>query len=301
MKNLRVIWVAIVCAFLALASCTNDEDVNGEGKVSLSVTDAPIDEAGVTGVFITFTGIEYQIDGGSWQEFEGFDGPQTINLLELQNGESALLGEFNAGAGHYTGLRFQLDAVEQNGAESSNPGCYITFEDADDVPLFVPSGEQTGYKSVGEFTVPVNGFVEVTADFDLRKSVTKAGATGMYILKPTIRVIVNDQAAEINGQVENRVEGSTYVVYAYEDGTYSEEELEDPEEDGTRFPNAVTSTTVDAEGNYVLAFLAPGDYEVIVVEVDEEGNPVVKDQESGITLSSNQSIELDFSLEAIIQ
>ncbi|MDN3668081.1 DUF4382 domain-containing protein [Echinicola jeungdonensis] len=301
MKNLRVMWAAFVLAFLALASCTNDEDANGEGKVSLNVTDAPIDEADVTGVFVTFTSVEYQMDGGSWEVFEEFDGPQTINLLELQNGETAFLGEFNGSAGNYTGLRFHLDAVAKNGSQSSNPGCYITFEDGSEEPLYVPSGEQTGYKAIGDFTVPVNGVVEVTADFDLRKSVTKAGATEMYILKPTIRVIVNDQAGEISGQVENSVEGSTYVVYAYEEGTYSEAEMDEPEGEGNRFPTAVTSTTVDAEGNYKLAFLAPGDYEVIVVEMDEEGNPVVKDQESGITLSSSQSVELDFSLEAIIQ
>jgi hypothetical protein len=38
--------------------------------------------------------------------------------------------------------------------------------------------------------VPVNGTVVVTADFDVRKAVVVAGSS--YILKPTIKLIVND-------------------------------------------------------------------------------------------------------------
>jgi hypothetical protein len=38
--------------------------------------------------------------------------------------------------------------------------------------------------------VPVNGTVVVTADFDVRKAVVLAGSS--YILKPTIKLIVND-------------------------------------------------------------------------------------------------------------
>ena len=282
---------------ISFAACNQDDDMEGKGTVSMQITDAPIDEAGVIGVFVTFTGIEYQLSGGSWEEFTDFEGPLTVNLLELQNGETELMGDFSAYAGNYTGLRFLLDAAVQNQGEVSNPGCYITFEDGSEEPLFVPSGGQTGYKAIGEFAVPVNGTIGVTADFDLRKSVTKAGASGKYLLNPTIRVIVNDQAGDIQGQIENRVEGSTYVVYAYEQGTYSEEEAAEPSEGENRFPNAVTSAAVDAEGNYVLAFLSPGDYEVIVVEVTAEGENVVKEQESGITVTSKVSFELDFSLD----
>ncbi|WP_186755635.1 DUF4382 domain-containing protein [Echinicola salinicaeni] len=297
MKKSLKLFTLLFAVVFGLAACSQDDDMDGEGTVSLSITDAPIDEAGVSAVFVTITGIEYQMSGGSWEAFEEFEGPVTINLLDLQNGASELLGDFNAGAGTYTGLRFLLDAAVQNQNEISNPGCYITFEEAEDQPLFVPSGGQSGYKAIGDFTVPVNGTVGITADFDLRKSVTKAGASGKYLLNPTIRVIVNDQAGEIQGQIENRVEGATYIVYAYEAGTYTEEEAAAPAEGENRFPNAVTSTSVDAEGNYVLAFLAPTEYEIVVVEVTAEGENVVKEQESGVKVSSNTSLELNFSLD----
>jgi hypothetical protein len=85
----------------------------------------------------------------------------------------------------------------------SNPGCYLEFEDGSTENLYVSSGAQTGYKTVGSFTVPINGSVDVTADFDVRKSVVEAGVTGMYLLKPTIRLVVENQAGQIAGSVSN--------------------------------------------------------------------------------------------------
>lgn len=287
-------FMLFAAASIVLMSC--DSETSGDGKFVLNVTDAPIDEENVTGVYITFTGIEYQIDGEGWQTAEGFGDPVTINLLELQNGNTSLLGEFNGGAGNYTGLRFQLDAVDRDGEVPSNPGCYITYEDGSEKPLFVPSGEQTGYKAVGNFTVPVNGTVEVTADFDLRKSVVKAGASGKYILKPTIRVIVNNQSGEIAGTITNTVTDSSYVVYAYEAGTYDESESNDPAEGEARFPNAVSSTSAVENGSYLLAFLAEGDYDVVFTSVDAEGNVTVNGIVEGATVESNSTTQVDFEL-----
>lgn len=282
-----MIVVFISAISFGLLSCSNDENINGEGQIKMNITDAPIDEEGVTGVYITFLGIEYQKEGGPWQTAEEFEGPVTINLLELQNGRTELLGDFTAGAGRYTGVRFKLDAATR-GSTASNPGCYITFEDGTQVPLFVPSGEQTGYKAVGEFTVPVNGTVEITADFDLRKSVTKAGVTGMYLLKPTIRVIVNNEAGDIRGNISNRNAESAYVVYAYEAGSYDESESDDPEGEEVRFPNAISSTGAEDNGDYILAFLAPKSYDLIVAEIDAEGAPTVVQIVTDVTVDSRQ-------------
>jgi hypothetical protein len=48
----------------------------------------------------------------------------------------------------------------------------------------------------------------VTADFDVRKSIVKAGASGKYILKPTIRLVVDNQAGCIKGDVTNAPEAA---------------------------------------------------------------------------------------------
>jgi hypothetical protein len=298
-KSLKSITLFSLLGIIILfSSCDNESRLDGEGSIKLNITDAPIDQEGVTGVFITFTGIEYQSNGESWNLVEDFEGPVTINLLELQNGKTELLGNFNAGAGNYTGLRFLLDAAVMSNSPMGNSGCYITFADGSEVPLFVPSGGQTGYKAIGNFTVPLNGEVEVTADFNLRKSVVDAGNSGMYLLKPTIRIIVNNEAGEIKGTLVNSDPELQYVAYVYAKGTYNENEsLEQPNQDPS-FPNAISNTMVDANNKYTLAHLAPGDYELIVVSIDADGNAqVVLGPSEEVTVESRKSSLFDIVLQ----
>jgi hypothetical protein len=159
----------------------------GTGTLRLYLCDAPLDAENVTGVYITIDEIQYHRDG-QWVACEEFQSPQTYDLLELTEGNSALLGQFTLPAGNYTQIRFVLD-MPKKGSHEANPGCYVEFADNSTEPLFVPSGGETGYKAIGYFEVPVDGAVEVTADFDVRKAVVVAGSS--YILKPTIKLIVN--------------------------------------------------------------------------------------------------------------
>jgi hypothetical protein len=188
MKKL-LLSVAIILAMLAASgvSCGTSEQALGTGTLKLYLSDAPIDAENVTGVYITIIEIQYHLDG-QWITCEQFVGNQTYNLLELTGGNITLLGEFTLPTGNYTQIRFMLDIPEM-GSHKANPGCYIEFADNSTEPLFVPSGGETGYKAVGQFEVPINGTVEVTADFDVREAVVVAGSS--YILKPTIKLIVN--------------------------------------------------------------------------------------------------------------
>lgn len=255
---LSLLLVSVVT--LSSAGCAGEKE--GTGTLRLNLSDAPIDAANVAGVYIKINEIQYNLNG-EWKTFEDFAGPKTYNLLELIGGNFALLGEFELPAGQYTQIRFMLDIPEQDSTPTS-PGCYIKFKDDTTVPLFVPSGGSSGYKAVGAFQVPVNGDVEVTADFDVRKAVVEAGQSGKYILKPTIRLIVNNQAGEIAGSITNDSDYTDIIVYAYEDGTWSNTEADNPSNQESRFPNAVTSGKMDEEGNYMLSLLAPGTYDLVV-------------------------------------
>jgi hypothetical protein len=273
MKRFAIIVIMGLIASFAFNSCNKDTT---KGTLSLSITDAPIDTDGITAVYITILEVQYHTNENSWAVFEDFEGPLKINLLELTRGESSFLGNLEMEAGTYTQLRFMLDAPMMAFGPISNPGCYLEFEDGTTKPLFVPSGYQTGYKAVGEFTVPANGLVSVTADFDVRKSVVKAGASGIYILKPTIRLIVDNQAGQIAGTVLNIPEGRQIGIYVYEENTYNNTEADEPANESTRFPNAITSDMVDENGFYYLAFLAAGTYELIVVStIDGEFEEVL--------------------------
>jgi len=264
---LLVLSLVLACGGPSNDPVNGDPENGGTGTLSLYLTDAPIDADNVVGVYITINEIQYHFEG-EWITFEEFEGPLEFNLLELTGGISVLLGDFDLPAGQYSQIRFMLDIPEQ-GPAPTNPGCYVLFDDETQEPLFVPSGGTSGYKATGSFQVPVNGTVEVTADFDVRKAVTVAGASGRYILKPTIRLVVNDEAGSIGGSITDFSGYTNIAVFAYEDGAWQDSEMDEPAGDENRFPNAVTSCVVDDEGEFILAFLAAGVYDLVVVEMSE--------------------------------
>ena len=250
---------------------------SGTGTMKLSLTDAPIDDTSVTGVHIKINAIEYNPNDEGWVEMTGYDGG-TYNLLELVGGKSELLGELDLEAGTYEQIRFMLDVPDQTQQGAlSNPGSYIAFDDDGDgtvdrkEALFAPSGGQTGYKATAAeaFSVPANGTVDITADFDVRRAVVEAGA--LYVLKPVLRLVVTGEAGSIAGSVSNAT-AEQYTVLAYEDGTYDADE---PTADsgGTRFGNAISSFSLTEAGDYTLAFLAEGTYDLHVARyVDSNGD-----------------------------
>lgn len=292
MKKLVFLTAALVLPFLFVSCSDDDDNATQDGILRLSITDAPIDSHKITAVNITVSEVQYHIKDNEWKSFEEFEGPKEYNLLDLTRGESDMLGQFDLAPGTYTQLRFILDAPEKGQGTPSNPGSSLDFEDGSTQPLFVPSGSNSGYKGTGQFTVPSNGIVSITADFDVRKSVVHAGNSGMYILKPTIRLVVDDQAGSIAGTVTEIPEGNDIVVYAYEEGTFTETESEDPaEEDGVRFPNAISSDMVDEDGYYKLAYLAPGIYDLVIAEnIEGEFSSILGIIENIEVESLNESI-----------
>lgn len=263
----RIVFLITGAIILLFASSCERE--SGQGVLKLSLTDAPVDTSGLSGVYITINEIQAHNTADGWIVLDEFEGPKTINLLDLTRGVTDSLGDFVLEGGYYTQIRFILDAAEKGKAPHSNPGCYMLFEDETAIPLFVPSGSQSGFKATGEFMVPVNDTIRLTADFDVRKSVVKAGNSGMFILKPVIRLVADGEAGSIRGIITNIPDTVQIVVYAYADGTYTEEEDNDPAEGGTRFPKAVSSDIADEEGVYHIAFLAEGTYDLIITTVTD--------------------------------
>lgn len=319
-KFLRIsswMFLSFCCAMLLFGcssggSSSSSSTASSTGTASLSLTDAPIvDASDVEGVFITVSSISYNIND-DWIEAEEFTGPQVFNLLELTDGVTAFLDSTELPAGTVSQIRFMLDAPEDGQQTSGNPGCFIEIdpdgvaddnpEDNEEYPLFVPSGGQSGYKAVGAFDVPANGTVEVVADFDVRKSVVYSGnlqtQNGRYILKPTIRLIVNNQSGDIEGSfTQNSEDGfDSYVVFAYESEAYTTDEA------ANDFPNAVTSGEVFVEDEngvvdaYILPFLAAGEYDLIVAGVNEDGSYTYIETEEGVTVVSEEITIYDISL-----
>jgi len=252
------------------------------GTLSLSITDAPPQlEGNVTGVNIAVIGIKYNYEG-NWITAEDFV-PQTFNLLDLQNGKSLHLGDMILPAGHYQEIRFILAAPTKESEVKSNPDCNITYADGSSVPLFVPSGGQSGYKGKGAFDITADAKIEVTADFDLYKSIVVTGKSTKntkYILKPVIRLVVTELSGMIHGTVVDVADynstSDSLVVYSYKSGvsTAGEEDY--------NFPNAVSAGDVNmSDGNFTLAFLGEGNYTLVTAQYTD-GIGVVVDTEENV-------------------
>ena len=222
------------------------------GTATLNLADAPVDDENVLGVHVAFDAVEYKPAGSQWV-VEELNETRVINLLDLQDGNSTLLvSQTELPTGRINQVRFVINEAET----------FIELKNDGNVSLTVPSGEE---KIVGGFVVPAGGDVNITADFDLRKSLVLHTNGTKYSLKPTIKIVDNSQVGEISGTV-NVDTNNTVIVYAYADETFIE-----GDEIANDFYNAATSSDA-TDGNYTLAWLTAGTYDLVVVEFDTTGD-----------------------------
>ncbi len=284
MKNSKqkISLVAIFVATLMIQSCKKNEDsVNPsntnsgmQGMVNVEITDAPSDDSNVKGTFVTVT--EVRIDG---KKFSGFSGKKTIELSAYQNGNVAALGLGSINTGSYSNISLVLDnATDQNG---NAPGCYTMTTDNMKYNLTGSVSGQTEVVSSKAFEVKENQQTNLVLDFDIRKAVMdeNGSAAGGYRfvstsdLNASTRVLIKTQTGAIKGNCSNYNESnSKLIVYAYKKGTYSTSETKAQSSGNIEFKNAITSCLADGNGNYNLAFLEEGDYELRFATYKNNGN-----------------------------
>lgn len=312
---------AIASACLLLAACGGSgSGSNDAGKLSLSITDAPIYDAQT--VKVNFTGVEVKPESGAALRFNfcealvdpGVNPPivqqgectdsdpsvQTIDLLEQTGGASALLLDgVTVPAGRVNWVRLLLAA--DAGTIKLSTGSY---------PLTVPSGDQTGLKLNRGFIVPADGEARIYIDFDVRKSIVEmhSGMTTSYKLKPTLRLV--EDFGAIAGEVDPGLLPATCLgpsIYVFAGAGATPDDIErDPDDplSSAMIKADITSTT---GFSYRADFLAPGDYTVAFVCADggplgePEDDPDVNDTLSFIppdgkpaTVVDDQTTTVDF-------
>lgn len=292
----RVLYFLMAGLIVLFVACERE---TGKGVLKLSLTDSPVDTTGLKGVYITINEIQVNTTENGWETLDAFEGPKTVNLIELTRGTTEDLGDFVLDEGNYTQIRFILDAPSQGESPRSNPGCYLEYDNQTTIPLLVPSGSQSGFKATGEFVVPINDTIKLTADFDVRKSVVRAGNSGNFILKPTIRVVAQGEAGQIRGHVANIPDSTKIIIYAYADGKYTTTEASDPAEGAVRFPAAVNSDMVDSLGIYHIAYLAQGKYDLVVTSmVNDKFDKVIGIVED-VTVESRKTTDQDIDISTL--
>jgi hypothetical protein len=267
----------------SLAACGTDSSssdqtgntvVSGSGPTfTLRVTDAPID--GAVSVVLRFTEVRLRNTNGNWTTHT-FNTPRSIDMLQLQGTKTAdLLIDKLVDVGNYDEIRLLVD-----GAPMAN---YV-LDAGGMAELKIPSGSSSGLKIKGDFSVLENRPASLVMDLDLRQSVTMAGNSGKYILKPVVRLVSDKDAGHIRGVVDPASLGSmpacsdtnpnTYnAAYVYAGHNVTPDDI-DQNSPQSLAPFATTSIAYDnaimgylyeaaflPAGNYTLAFTCNADTE----------------------------------------
>lgn len=271
-RTLNLMTALLLCGYLA-ACGTDSSSSNQSGNTvasgsgpsfTLRVTDAPIDDA--VSVVIEFIEVRLRDTDGNWTSHP-LNPPRSIDLLQLQGTNTAdlLVGKL-ADVGNYDEIRLLVD-----GAPMAN---YIDLGTSV-VELKIPSGSSSGLKIKGDFTVLDNHNTSLVMDFDLRQSITMAGNSGMYILKPVIRLVNDQEAGHIRDTVDpallssmpacSDTDPNSYnAAYVYAGHNVSPDDIDQGSPQSIA-PFATTSINYDnAIMSYLFeaAFLPAGDYTV---------------------------------------
>ena len=272
--NLLAIAIFLMAAF-TISACKDDEGTpTGNGNATIELTDAPIDNAQVEGVFVTVTDIK--IDGKS---FQGFSGPITLDFLAYQNGKTEVVGIGQLNAKSYNNLTLVLDMEKD--ANGNAPGTYVKTADGAKHRLAASTQKTISVTANEAYTIRENSNTNIVVDFDLRKAIQDAASeSGEYSfvtaakLNNSVRVVAKENAGSIKGTYENNSgSGSAsdkIVVFAYKKGTFNA----DTETSGeVLFENAANSALVSSSsfssGNFTLAFLEEGEYDLYFARYSE--------------------------------
>ncbi|MES2797248.1 MAG: DUF4382 domain-containing protein [Bacteroidota bacterium] len=303
MKNLKLVFIATILTVIGL-SCNKAsdsvspgqmQDPNApKGNVRIGITDAPIDDASVSGAFVTIT--EIRLDGKIYDQFKG---PKTVDLLQLQNGNSLNLGEGLFQAGSFSKLTLVLDYNKDQ--LGSAPGCYVLKTDGAKQALEISGNAKKEIDiSVKKFDISQSGTTDLMIDFDLRKSIKeKSTNTKDYAfvtygeLQSSIRLVNQNTTGMVSGTMSNYSQNTNgqVIVYAYKKGSFNQStEVKGQGESAVTFKNAVTSAMVGASGNFMISFLEEGDYELVFVS-NKNSNGAIIDFTSFLNLNSNLDLK----------
>lgn len=263
---------------LVLAGCGGGgDDTPGNGQLSLSVTDAPVDDA--SSVVVQFSGVAFKREGEAAEIVQNLSpSPRQLDLLEYQEGRAALLLDgVTLPAGRYEWIRLIVD--NQPNVRDS----YLRLTTGQECELRVPSGAESGLKLNRGFTLPEEGSVALTIDFDLRKSIhappgqqgSTPDCTQAYLMRPTLRVVDNANVGAIAGTIDSGLvpEDCLPKVYVFSGSGVTPDDLEEAAVTGDVDPLLVAGVAIEngsTSYRYHAAFLPPGPYTVAFTCGDDD-------------------------------
>jgi len=255
--------LAATCAALLVAACGGGgDDSAATGTLRTAMTDAP--SCGYDNVFVTVDRIRVNnsasadANGEGWSEIV-LDQPRQIDLLDLQNGVIEELGEVTLPVGRVQQVRFVLvdnatadpaDIDFDPDADPTRAPNHVVFSAGGFEDLKTPSGQQSGVKINVGIDVAEGQVADLLIDFDACKSVVEAGSSGNYLLKPVLTAIPR-LSSGVRGSVADALVPEGISISLQQDGEV------------VRATAPIESTDLAENGNFILAQVEPGTYDLV--------------------------------------
>lgn len=269
MKLLRNSKLALGGILVAgLAACGGgggSASTEGSGTLRLALTDAPA--CGYDAVNVTIEKVRIHLsdsanpdDPNGWSEIV-MNPALRVDLLKLQNGDLAELGELTLATGSYNQMRLVLAENSANPTVALANSVVLTSNKAE-IALKTPSGPQSGVKAKQfNLTIAPNQLANFVVDFDACKSVVVAGNSGQYLLKPQLSVIPR-YISGVTGFVDAGLANGFTSVSLQQNGVIIKATA--PTIDPANFGKFMLPA---APGNYSLVLTAPGRTTAVVTNV----------------------------------
>jgi hypothetical protein len=191
MRRIYVVsaFILSVVSLTVLISCKKNGTGDGKARLQVYLTDDPGD---YQAVYIDVKDVQINVTGDAnngWQSLQGVNAG-VYDLLRLVNDEDTILADAEIPSGRLHQIRLVL------GTEN-----YVKLEGTTElIKLETPSAQQSGLKLNIQYDVTEERLYTILLDFDVAKSIVNTG-NNKYILKPTIRAILNAVGGTIKGVV----------------------------------------------------------------------------------------------------
>jgi Domain of unknown function (DUF4382) len=244
MRLSKTLVVGLAVGWVACATGTGPQ----LGRLVVRLSDAPAPALSSANIWIS----SVYLIGSDGSRFTITDSAGVFDVLSLQGGVTALLGDDSIPPGDYTSLHLIVDS-----ARVTLAGGLLFSDGTDSRMMKVPSGPQTGLKV--NFGGPIHvapGETDLVVDFDVARSFVFQGPDTRphgVLFKPVLHGVVMDQSGSIAGT--STPPAGLGMLFAITGS------------------DTVASAAADATtGAYTLMFLPPGTYTVADSSTATGGN-----------------------------
>ena len=255
--------LALLMAAALGLGCTTSETgpggPDGSGNTAIFLTDAPFpfDVISRVDIHISEIGVSPQADTtiGPPDWITVARPERAFNLLDLQNGATALLGEAEVPPGQYRAIRVTFDPARSSMTDVHGGHPTINWQSKGDTPTLFGLVEEA-------MAIDENG-EDIVIDFDVGRSFLPDSSTGGFLFIPFLRAITRAGSGAVEGTLV-RAEGGAPIGLAAVGIHYAYDSL-------TSEPGPLMATSrSDASGHFKASFLRPGRYVVVPEDLERD-------------------------------